>query len=169
MSLRHDVFSNDDLLKPPGKRPAWSDRTALLMAEMSKVAYYKFEVDANDKVMPQANLDIVLKGLISGVAPAEGTAPPPEGAVKLKEDLAKAGFELAGLFSNEATDTQAFLATSISGGGVQPFGDEEVAILSFQWNKEGERLAHQRQVLPKGRQVQGNTRGIPRCFRIRQE
>ena len=135
MSVRHDVFSNEELLTPPGKRPAWSDRTALLMAEMSKVAYYKFEVDANDRVMLQADLDIVLKVLISGVAPAAGTPPPPEGAVKLEKDLAKAGFELAGLFSNERTDTQAFLATSIPGSGIHAFGSEEVVILSFRGTK----------------------------------
>ena len=47
MTVQYRVFSNPSLLEIPTKRPAWSDRTALLMAEMSKLAYYRFEVDAN--------------------------------------------------------------------------------------------------------------------------
>ena len=142
--VQHDVFSNPRLLNIPTKRAAWSDRTALLMAEMSKLAYYKFELDSSDEVIPQGDLDDLLARLL---APGdEAVASPsseqgdeeqvpalPEGAVKLKKDLAKAGFELGGLFSHKATDTQAFLAISTSdpGSKERPFGKEEVAILSF--------------------------------------
>ena len=144
MSLQHQVFSNPRLLRIPTKRAAWSDRTALLMAEMSKLAHHAFEKDADGNVMPQADLDGVLARLIApdsdpaAAAPSDGDdadQPPalPEGAVRLKEDLAKAGFELAGLFSDKRTDTQAFLAVSAAGpgAGVRPFGNEEVAVLSF--------------------------------------
>ncbi|MCH7706473.1 MAG: lipase family protein, partial [Chloroflexi bacterium] len=142
MSLQHEVFSNPRLLQIPIKRAAWSDRTALLMAEMSRLAYYEFEKDGDGNVMPQADLDGVLErllapdGEVAVDTPSDGgdaDQPPalPAGAVRLKEDLARAGFEIGGLFSDEGTDTQAFLAVSGAGTGIRPFGDEEVAVLSF--------------------------------------
>ncbi len=36
-------FENEILLTPPVKRAAYSDRSALLMAAMSRLAYFKFE------------------------------------------------------------------------------------------------------------------------------
>ena len=36
-------FENEILLTPPVKRVAYSDRSALLMAEMSRLAYFKFK------------------------------------------------------------------------------------------------------------------------------
>lgn len=36
-------FDNEKLMRPPTSRAAYSDRTAWLMAEMSRLAYYKFE------------------------------------------------------------------------------------------------------------------------------
>lgn len=142
MSLQHEVFSNPRLLQIPTKRAAWSDRTALLMAEMSKLAYYGFEKGSDGNVMPQVDLEGVLERLLApdGDAAADNPSdggdadqPPalPAGAVKLKEDLARAGFELAGLFSDARTDTQAFLAVSGAGTLIRPFGDENVAVLSF--------------------------------------
>mgnify|MGYP001807011410 FL=1 len=44
MTTPHDVFGERSLSGPPTKRAAYSDRTSLLMAEMSKLAYIKFEV-----------------------------------------------------------------------------------------------------------------------------
>lgn len=44
MTTPHDVFEERPLSGPPTKRAACSDRTSLLMAEMSKLAYIKFEV-----------------------------------------------------------------------------------------------------------------------------
>ena len=44
MTTPHDVFEERSLSGPPTKRPAYSDRTSLLMAEMSELAYIKFEV-----------------------------------------------------------------------------------------------------------------------------
>ena len=40
-------FSNAELLKTPGKRAAYSDRTAYMMAEMSRLAYFRFEGGQN--------------------------------------------------------------------------------------------------------------------------
>jgi triacylglycerol lipase len=40
-------FSNSKLLKTPGKRAAYSDRTAYMMAEMSRLAYFRFEGGRN--------------------------------------------------------------------------------------------------------------------------
>lgn len=144
MAVQHQTFSIPELLRIPTKRAAWSDRTALLMAEMSKLAYYKFEVDMDGEVIPQADLDEVLEGLLApdgevvsdnseGAEEADPKRPLPEGAVQLRDDLARGGFELAGLFSHKDTDTQAVLAISESGPSaeVRPFGDEEVAILIF--------------------------------------
>ena len=164
MAVQHQVFSNPDLLRIPTKRAAWSDRTALLMAEMSKLAYHKFELNTNGDVIPQTDLDEVLERLLAPVdevlanVSADDEAVDkipalPEGAVRLRDDLAKAGFELAGLFSHKRTDTQAFLAISKpktqeiksnvtdedsksgSASTVRPFGDEAVAILSFRGTK----------------------------------
>ena len=111
MSVEHRVFSDRLLLEIPTKRAAWSDRTALLMAEMSKLAYYQFETDTAGNVIPQADLDVVLERLLASGCEAVPDSPTdaqeadelpalPEGAVRLKDDLAKAGFELVGLFSH---------------------------------------------------------------------
>jgi len=148
VSVEHRVFSDRLLLEIPTKRAAWSDRTVLLMAEMSKLAYYQFETDTAGNVIPQADLDVVLERLISSGGEAVSDSPTdaqeadelpalPEDAVRLKDDLVKAGFELVGLFSHRRTDTQAFLAisTSDSGSDIRPFGDEQVAILSFRGTK----------------------------------
>ncbi len=57
---------------------------------------------------------------------------PSFGGFGLKGDLAKAGFELAGLFSHKKTDTQAFLAISRRAGATAgAVGVEDVAILAF--------------------------------------
>lgn len=144
MSSERPVFGDPSLLNIPTKRAAWSDRTALLMADMSKIAYYKFEIDANGRKMPQDVLDEVFERLTR--PPGEAAADPSAGgegadqipnpsadAGRLIADLARAGFKLAGLFNDLETDTQAFLAVS---AGTElnvrpPFGDREVAVLSF--------------------------------------
>ena len=62
-------FSDSQLLSPPIKRPAYSDRMAYVLAEMSDLAYYQFEgsggfvKDAaknflNEKLDPQNEADI---------------------------------------------------------------------------------------------------------------
>ena len=98
MSVNHEVFNIPRLLRIPTKRAAWSDRTALLMAEMSKIAYYKFELDADGNSLPQTDLDDVWARLIapadeavdvpSGDSEDEDKPPElPEGAIRLRDDL----------------------------------------------------------------------------------
>ncbi len=54
-------FKYKELLSPPIKRAAYSDRTAWLMAEMSRAAYIKFEdnIDELKDVLSQANFELV--------------------------------------------------------------------------------------------------------------
>ncbi len=177
MSLQHEVFSNPRLLQIPTKRAAWSDRTALLMAEMSKLAYYEFEKSSDGNVMPQPDLDGVLERIltpdVTADTPADGVEadqPPalPDGAVRLKEDLARAGFELAGLFSDEGTDTQAFLAISRAGADIRPFGDEDVAVLNFRGDQDHQGLDQQRRSLPEESEGGSGSLGVPGGLRCRE-
>ncbi len=55
-------FEHKELLKPPIARAAYSDRTAWLMAELSYLAYLKYEVDKKQKLescLKEAELDLV--------------------------------------------------------------------------------------------------------------
>jgi triacylglycerol lipase len=153
--MAHEVFSDSSLLKIPTKHAAWSDRTALLMAEMSKLAYYKFEhipkadgTEEPDKKKTgkydQAQLDAMLARMVdstSGATPTptteeeDGRPAATKGLLDLKRDLAKSGFVIAGLFNDADTDTdtQAFVAVSDNSVAVseRPFRDIDVSILSL--------------------------------------
>ena len=62
-------FKYKDLLDPPILRAAYSDRTAWLMAEMSRLAYTKFEDSEAKKDELGANLKIAgfdLIGIFDG-------------------------------------------------------------------------------------------------------
>ena len=49
-----NYFRNETLLESPTKRAAYSDRTSYLMAEMSRLAYFKFEGGNNiDQIIKQ--------------------------------------------------------------------------------------------------------------------
>ena len=49
-----DYFAHEALLESPTKRAAYSDRTSYIMAEMSRLAYFKFEGGSNiDEVISQ--------------------------------------------------------------------------------------------------------------------
>ena len=145
--MAYEVFSDSKLLKIPTKRAAWSDRTALLMATMSKLAYDKFEqVPGEDEKerYDQTQLDGMLERMLgpsgeSSPAASDGEEvedlrpEPTEKALELQKDLRKAGFVIARLFNDKETDTQAFVAISEPSVGPKepPFGDEKIAILSF--------------------------------------
>lgn len=66
-----NYFENKDLLAVPAKRAAFSDRTAYLMAEMSRLAYFKFEggsdiediIEQVRKLFPKHNNRTVLESL----------------------------------------------------------------------------------------------------------
>ena len=105
-------FPNKTLLSPPVARAAYSDRTAWLMAELSRLAYEKFEGDAalfDDlarRLAPLQDHDRIKKEVATFVkdyVTAKGA-----GFETLKAELAAAGFELVATFNNGGT--QAFLA-----------------------------------------------------------
>lgn len=106
-------FENERLLTPPVKRAAYSDRSALLMAEMSRLAYFKFEgsveltslakslADATDEKDIKETLEKLL---------AEQRQSADQAVAELRDYLARAEFELIKTFNHNGT--QAFLATS---------------------------------------------------------
>lgn len=48
----NNFFTHHDLLSPPVNRAAYSDRTAWIMAECSRLAYYPFEQDRDSIIGP---------------------------------------------------------------------------------------------------------------------
>ncbi len=143
--MAHKVFDDPNLLKIPTKRAAWSDRAALLMAEMSKLAYKKFEqIPGGNEKYTQSQLDEMLERMLEPAGEASSSASDGEGpedsrpeatkeALDLQKDLSKAGFVLAGLFNDSRTHTQAFLAITDPNAVAEkrPFRDLDVSILSF--------------------------------------
>ncbi len=123
----HNYFENEALLESPTKRAAYSDRTSYLMAEMSRLAYFKFEGGNNvDEIITQvrgllprnqklAALEALIKSQVSNSSAAESEA-------ILKEILKQSGFTLIETFCDPGTDAQAFLCMRPSQG---------VAILAF--------------------------------------
>lgn len=77
------------ILPPPLRRAAYSDRTAFVMASMAKLAYDEFELAGN-------------KG--------SGSQEDKKKFEDFKAKLTSGGFELLQTFDSEETDTQAFLA-----------------------------------------------------------
>lgn len=59
--MRREYFKHKELLSPPIKRAAYSDRTAWLMAEMSKLAYLPFENDDTElkQALAEARFELV--------------------------------------------------------------------------------------------------------------
>ena len=122
-----DYFAHEALLESPTKRAAYSDRTSYIMAEMSRLAYFKFEGGSNiDEVISQvralipenqklAALESLIKSQVSSSSAAESKA-------ILAEILDKKEFSLAETFCDQGAGTQAFLCTHQSQG---------VAILAF--------------------------------------
>ena len=107
MSASYEVFGDPDLLKPPTKRAAYSDRMALLMAEMAKLAYLPVDdpEESSDGVGPQRTDEVVAAIRASGdasearkilldVAVDESTAPDQPPKNQLSKTLAKGGFKL---------------------------------------------------------------------------
>lgn len=123
----YNYFASEHLLEPPVKRAAFSDRTAYLMAEMSRLAYFKFEGGNNlDEIMKVVS-EIVhdkekckkLERLITAVAVANGAE---EAEQILANILREKGFELIKTFNSEASDCQAFLCRK---------PDQGMAVLAF--------------------------------------
>jgi len=117
-------FPNPTLLRPPVGRAAYSDRTAWLLAELSRLAYERFETPGE-----------VLNGLVEELATLEDAGRireaiarfvqelprrVGEGRETLARSLAAAGFELVETFDNGGT--QAYLAKRES---------DRMAVLAF--------------------------------------
>ena len=106
-------FNNKSLLKPPVSRAAYSDRTAWLMAEMARLAYFKFEgsIDVDDiaatltEKSDSESIKKVLEKLLSDKQQLSGDA-----EAELKSYLTISDFVLLSVFNVDGT--QAFLATS---------------------------------------------------------
>jgi len=122
-----NYFRNEALLETPTKRAAYSDRTSYLMAEMSRLAYFKFEGGNNiDQIIKQVRELIpgnkkllALEALIKSQVLVSSEA---EGREILSEILKNTGFSLIRPFCDPETDAQAFLCTRPSQG---------MAILAF--------------------------------------
>ncbi len=115
-----NYFTDDKLLSPPMRRPAYSDRMAYVLAEMSALAYYQFEGtggvvnDAAKHVLALATNDedeirewleeFADELLIKGVDSEEF----------LRKILEKTGFEL--LDTINITETQAFACKRVAQG-----------------------------------------------------
>ncbi len=127
-------FSATELLTPPAERAAFSDRQAYVCAELSKLAYFKFEGgyileqvlviakeflsdDERYKILEQ-RLSTILSGSPSSNLKAENA---------LREILAAAGFELVKTFSVKGT--QAYLCTKKINS--QSGAEKTIAFLAF--------------------------------------
>ena len=109
-------FSANDLMSPPVERAAFSDRIAYVCAELSKLAYFKFEgghtvddllsfakaIFKDDERVTQ--LENKIKALLTASASSEQ-----EAKNALSEILKHADFELVETFSTKGT--QAFICT----------------------------------------------------------
>ena len=140
MASRHDVFGEPALLGPPVKRAAYSDRTSLLMAEMSKLAYIRFEDPPDPDGDHQDEINRIVQEIKNAddegqardilatyvrVAPA---AVRKRSEQDLRAELAKGGFELFNTYA--VGETQAFLAVKEPSANSGP-GEEGIAVLSF--------------------------------------
>ena len=140
MASRHDVFGDPALLGLPVKRAAYSDRTSLLMAEMAKLAYIKFEDPPDPDRTQQEELNQVVhaikdaddegqaRDILATFIKDAPAAARERASQDLKAELAKGGFKLFNTYA--VGETQAFLAVKEPGAHAGP-GEEAIAVLSF--------------------------------------
>ena len=122
-----NYFTETDLLRTPANRAAFSDRTAYLMAEMSRLAYFKFEggnniseiVEKVEELFPDHKNLITVVALIKsqGIFANED-----DSRGVLAEILEQKEFSLVETFSDLGTGAQAFLCTKPA---------QDIAILAF--------------------------------------
>ena len=136
----HDVFAEPALSRPPVTRAAYSDRMALLMAEMAKLAYLRFEDQPDSDRERKDELDGVVKAIkdsedqggardiLATYVKEAPTAARERARQDLKAELARGGFKLCKTYA--MGDTQAFLAVKEPGANAGP-GEEGMAVLSF--------------------------------------
>ena len=106
-------FENKSLLKPPVTRAAYSDRTAWIMSEMSRLAYFKFEGDMDlanlsdmlvDETSPKTIKELLEKLIKEKHLTSE------EAKAELKSYLSIGDFTVVDVFDSKGT--QAFIASS---------------------------------------------------------
>lgn len=108
---------------PPSRKAAYSDRTAWLLAEMSKLAYLKFEIKTNefaawaDEIEALTRSEEIQAFLKEKVVPNLAKT---AGRKELQQELKKARFQLVQTFDHEGT--QAFLAKRAR---------DKIAVLAF--------------------------------------
>jgi len=106
------AFESKELLKPPIARAAYSDRSAWMFAEMSRLAYEKFESPAElldtlaEKLAALEDRSRIKDEVARFVR--DWLVPSGSGLATLKSSLAEADFQLVETFNNGGT--QAFLA-----------------------------------------------------------
>lgn len=109
-----NYFSDAGLLKTPSRRAAYSDRTAYMMAEMSRLAYFRFEggnnltdiLDSIRKLKPEHDTLLAIEAIVkSSLVPESGET----AKDALAEILKAQEFELVETFCNDQSGAQAFL------------------------------------------------------------
>ena len=123
----YNYFANEALLTPPTKRAAYSDRTSYLMAEMSRLAYFKFEGGNNvadiitqvRELMAEGEERVAIESLIKTRV---SSSSPEQSRAVLSDILAQCGFSLIETFCDPGTDAQAFLCVHT---------DRHMAVLAF--------------------------------------
>ena len=127
-------FSAKELLKPPTERAAFSDRQAYVCAELSKLAYFKFEggntldellTFAKEVVGDDSRFALLEQKLRSVLTSSPSAAAEAEKA--FEAILGEGGFTLACTFS--VNGTQAFLCTK--NVPLEAGGEKKVAFLAF--------------------------------------
>lgn len=116
-------FANKSLLTPPVRRAAYSDRAAWIMAELSRLVYFKFEgetqiTDIAESLVDetsQSKIEDALKDLLN-----ENQKTADASIQQLKTYLQTAGFTLVATFNKNGT--QAFLVSN---------DDLELNVLAF--------------------------------------
>lgn len=146
MARPYIVFSDSGLLNPPVKRAAYSDRMALLMAEMAKLAYLPFENPEESPDSPESHkLDPILaaikdsrdlheaRTILAEFIESEPTVVDRSASDELAETLDDGGFKLVNTYS--VGGTQAFLAVSKPGGNATADG-RGISVLSFRGTQQ---------------------------------
>ena len=106
-------FDNEQLMEPPTSRAAYSDRTAWLMAEMARLAYYKFEgsvdlADLAQSLTDESNVKSIKTALVALLDEKRESSE--EATVNMAQYLEEGNFKQVDTFN--VGDTQAFLAKS---------------------------------------------------------
>ncbi|MDJ0818804.1 MAG: lipase family protein [Desulfobacterales bacterium] len=122
-------FTDESLLQQPKERPAYSDRTAFVLAEMSALAYWKFEArGASIRNAAEKMLEVLPGNAEEAKKWLEGFADDlliqgADSEAFLRKVLEKSGFQLLGTVS--VAGTQGFVAKRTA------TGEEPYVVVSY--------------------------------------